>query len=350
MRNSKPAFVFLGLALLGAACTPGKVTGDADGGVWVRASGESGWERRSTIYQDRVSTKTIDEVNVKKFVFSPTDPRKVFLVSYQSGLWFSWKEGYFWDLVLPATVVSDLAIHPTNPSRLYAAVGSTVALSLDEGMHWRSTYQSDATSTVVTSVVVNPDVPSTVYAARSDGNVLISEDSGISWRVHASLGAGVVLENVQFHPQQRNTMYALVSGAGLARSRDAGKTWEFFTDAFSSYSGANEARDYALVPSGIVYASRYGLLRSLNHGTDWTSLPLISLSRGSGDANVYALAVNPENPLEIFYGTASTLYQSVDGGFNWIPRPLPSTRRASALAFYPGDPNLLFLGVTVPRN
>ncbi|MBI2637014.1 MAG: hypothetical protein HYW81_02370, partial [Parcubacteria group bacterium] len=193
----------------------------------------------------------------------------------------------------------------------------------------------------------SPSNPDTVYAATNAGDLLVSDDNGISWRVHAALGAGTVLEKMQFHPQQPRTMYALAAGKGLARSEDAGAHWAFFTDAFSSFSGADDPRDYALIPSGIVYASTHGLLRSLNQGHDWTSLPLISSHQ---DANLYALAVNPQNPLEIFYGTASTLYHSLDGGFNWIPRQLPTTRRASSLAFYPADLRLLFMGVSLTRN
>ncbi len=341
------ALVLSATALLGAACTPGSVASEADGGVWATSSGGEQWEQRSTIYEDRVSKKAITEVNAKKFVFSPADPRKVFLVSYGSGLWFSWNQGYFWDLVLPNSAVSDLAIHPENPERLYAAVGSTVAVSTDEGAHWRSTYSSDFTSTLVTSVAVDPKSPNIVYAATNAGDLLISDDNGISWRVHAASGAGTVLEKIQFHPQRPRTMYALARGIGLARSEDAGEHWTFFTDAFSSFSGADDPRDYALIPSGIVYASKYGLLRSLNHGQDWTSLPLISSFK---DANIYALAVNPQNPLEIFYGTTSTLYHSLDGGFNWIPRPLPTTRGTSSLALYPADLKLLFMGVSLTRN
>ena len=338
-----------GIALLGAACTPARSNLEADGGVWVSTDRGETFEQRSTIYEDRVSKKTIGEVNVARFVFSPADSAKMFAVSERSGLWFSWNQGFFWDLILPSTDVSDLAVHPENPSRLYAAVGSAVAVSQDEGVHWKSVYTSDNPGIAITSVAVNPSAPSTVYAATSIGDVLISEDSGTSWRVHASLGGGVQLLRMQFHPNRRDTMYALAPGKGLARSMDAGKTWSYFDEVFSPYTGTNDPRDFALIPSGVVYASRYGLLRSLNHGEDWVSLPLISGSPPR-DANVYSVAVNPTNPLEVFYGTTSTLYHSLDGGFNWIPRPLPSTRTARALALHPANPSVLFMGLSISRR
>ncbi|OJI06475.1 hypothetical protein BK004_03320 [bacterium CG10_46_32] len=347
MNYTKLVACLFGAVLLGAACRPGNVTGEADGGVWVTSTSGEEWAQQAIIYEDKISKKTIGDLNVKKFIFSPADPRKIFLISSKSGLWFSWNQGYLWDLILPNNGVSDLAIHPNNPKLLYAAVGSSVAVSTDEGVHWRSTYTSDSTSTLITTLAINPNTPNTVYAATSNGDILISEDSGVSWRVHTALGSGTILEKMQFHPSRPSTLYAIAQGKGLMRSEDAGENWEFFADSFSSFSGTNDPRDFALIPSGIVYASKYGLLRSLNQGKDWTSLPLIS---GPRDANIYALAVNPQNPLEIFYGTTSTLYHSLDGGFNWIPRPLPSTRRASALVFYPEDQKLLFMGVSLSRN
>ncbi|MDZ4221838.1 MAG: hypothetical protein U1C18_03090, partial [Patescibacteria group bacterium] len=186
----------------------------------------------------------------------------------------------------------------------------------------------------------------TVYAGTSVGDLLISDDNGLSWRVHAALGSGVALSNMQFHPQRSQTMYALVPGKGLARSQDSGANWSYFEEAFAEFSGANDPRDYALIPSGVIYASRYGLLRSLNHGQDWVSLPLIS---GPRDANIYSLAVNPGNPLEVYYGTTSTLYHSVDGGFNWIPRSLPTTRAARELVLDPTNSNVVFMGASIAR-
>lgn len=348
MRHTHKLIIALaGAALLGAACTPSRANLGADGGAWVSLNGGESWEQRSTVYEDRVSKKTIAEINIKRFVFSPADPRKMFAVSEKAGLWFSWNHGYFWDLILPTTEVADIALHPENPSRIYAAVGSTVALSADEGVHWRSVYTSDNPGILITSVAVAPNSPATVYAATSIGDLLISEDNGTSWRVHASLGPSARLERMQFHPSRPETMYALAPGIGLARSEDSGKTWSYFAEAFKGYSGASDPRAVVLIPSGIVYASRYGLLRSLNHGADWTSLPLIS---GSRDANIYSLAVNPKNPLEIFYGTTSTLYHSLDGGFNWIPRPLPTTRATSEFALDPANPGVLFMGTSITRR
>ncbi|MDP3995304.1 MAG: hypothetical protein Q8P78_01675, partial [bacterium] len=94
MRTFKLGIALAAIALLGAACTPGTVTTNPDGGVWVTETGGESWEQRSTVYEDRLAKKTMGEVNVLRIVFSPADSRKMFAVTQKSGLWFSWNQGY----------------------------------------------------------------------------------------------------------------------------------------------------------------------------------------------------------------------------------------------------------------
>ena len=148
---------------------------------------------------------------------------------------------------------------------------------------------------------------------------------------------------MQFHPQKPDTIYAAIENVGLIRSLDDLKTWESFEEEFAEYDSSNVYRDFVLIPSGVVYASKHGLLRSLNHGKDWASLPLIS---GKNDSNIYALAVNPDNPLEIYYGTKSNFYHSIDGGFNWVPRTLPTTRTTSDILINPNNTDTIYMGVS----
>lgn len=336
--------ILFSIALLGAACTPGTVTvqSTTDGGIWTSSNNGETWEQMVNIYTDRASKKTISNLDIKKIVFSTKDERKIFIISERNGLWVSWNSGHNWDLVLPNISVNDIAIHPDNSRRIYAAVGSSIAVSDDEAVTWKSTYTSDNASAFISSIVLNPDNPAIVYASTSDNNILISDNSGISWRIHAEIGAKAVLQDMQFHLSQTNkekahtSIYAIDKTKGLAVSHDTGKNWEFFDIK-------GDPRDYKLIPAGIIYASSTGLFRSLNFGNDWTDLPLISGKNGS---NIYSIAVDPDNALEIFYGTKSTLYYSFDGGFNWIPRSLPTARAVSELMIHPDQSNTIYMGVS----
>ncbi|MBU2575691.1 hypothetical protein KKF64_01210 [Patescibacteria group bacterium] len=342
MEKIKFLIILLSAALIGAACAPTVISNDSDGGIWVSENNGEIWEQRINIYYDRAGAKTIGNLDIKEIIFSSQDNRKIFIISEKNGLWVTWNSGYNWDLIFRNTSINDMAIDRENPRRLYLAFGHNIAVSNDEGVHWKSTYISDDTTAFITSLVLDPDNSNVLYAATNKQNILISENSGISWRVHTELPRGIILENMQFHSNEldldskQRSIYAIAQTKGLFKSKDAGKTWELFDIA-------GEPRDYKLIPSGVVYASSSGLFRSLNFGKDWTSLPLIS---GKNDANIYALAINPEDPLEIFYGSRSTLYHSVDGGFNWIPRSLPSARSSSEIIIHPDDPDTLYMGVS----
>jgi photosystem II stability/assembly factor-like uncharacterized protein len=343
MTKIKLLLVTSALVFIGAACTPGSIENNADGGIWVSSDAGEEWEQRVVVHVDRRNNITISNLDIKKLVFSPGDSRKIFAVTERNGLWVSWNSGHNWDIILPNSHVADIAVDPKNTLRLYAAVNGDIALSKDEGITWSSAYTSDDPSITITSLELDIKNSNTIYAATSIGELLVSENAGVSWRVLSTISEQHAILRIEFHPTLKNTMYALVSKVGLARSRNNGNAWELFTETFSDFRGADEPRDFALILSGIVYASKFGLLRSLNQGRDWTALPLIS---GARDANIYSLTVNDNNPLEIFYGTKSTLYRSVDGGFNWIPRQLPTTRVATELVVHPEDKATLMMGVS----
>src|SRR3989338_9056317 len=290
MQKIKLLMLVSAIAFLGAACTPGVGGVAGDGGVWFSLNRGERWEKKVLIHADGASRQTINSLDFHKLVFSPQDSRKIFALSAQGGLWISWNAGNNWDLIISASGVNDIAIHPTQPRTFYVAVGASIAKTESDGDVFKAVYTNDQKLNEVASLAL--------------------------------------------HPAKPDIMYAGISGRGLAKSTDKGKNWKFFE--------ASEFRDFVLIPTGIIYASRHGLLRSLNQGQDWVNLPLIS---DKNDSNIYSLAVNPKNPLEIFYGTRSTFYRSLDGGFNWIPRSLPTTRASLSILINPDNQDMIYLGV-----
>ncbi len=89
-------------------------------------------------------------------------------------------------------------------------------------------------------------------------------------------------------------------------------------------------------------SSEYGILKSTDNGSTWTSVPLVT---ASGEVTVRAIGVAPENGDTIYYGTASTFYRSTSGGSAWSTSDLPGTRGASVIHVDAADANNIFLGV-----
>lgn len=341
MHKIKLSTILLSVVFLGAACTPGSLGVSDDAGVWFSANRGERWEQKSLVYADRTGRKTITDIDIHQLMASPQDNRKIFALSREGGLWMSWNAGNNWDLILPSSAINDLAIQPNNAKVYYVAAGSSIVKTENEGDTFKAVYTSDQKTNEITSLALHPKNYNLLYAGTIAGEILVSENAGVSWRVVTKLGS--IIRRLAIHPNAAETMYAAVGNLGLARSTDQGKNWSYFTEDFKEFNGANDYRDFVLVPSGVVYASRYGLLRSLNQGRDWTSLPLLS---DKGNSNIYTLAVNVNNPLELYYGTKSTFYRSVDGGFNWIPRALPSTRAATAILISPANADTIYLGVS----
>ncbi|MEK7125783.1 MAG: hypothetical protein AAB880_02590 [Patescibacteria group bacterium] len=341
MRKIKLLTILLTITFLGAACTPGNLGVTDDAGAWLSLNRGENWQQKVLVFADHVSRKTMADIDIHQLVFSPQDNRKIFALSREGGLWMTWNAGNNWDLILPSSAVNDLAITPNNGKIYYVATGPSIAKTENEGDIFKAVYTSDQKTNEITSLALHPKNTNLLYAGTSSGEILVSENAGVSWRVVTKLSG--IIRRLAIHPNAPDIMYAAVGNTGLARSTDNAKNWDYFTEAFKEYNGANDYRDFVLVPSGIVYASRYGLLRSLNQGRDWTNLPLLS---SEGNSNIYALAVNMNNPLELYYGTRSTFYRSVDGGFNWIPRNLPSTRAATAILISPDSADKIYLGVS----
>lgn len=340
MHKIKLLVLFLSFIFLGAACTPGSLGVVNDAGVWVSADQGEHWRQKVLVYGDRTTQKTISDVDIQKIVFSPQDSRKIFGLSRQTGLWVSWNAGNNWDSILSSQPANDLAIDPINPKIYYVAIGSSIAKTENDGDSFRAIFTNDKKTIEVNALAIRPDKTNIIYAGTSSGELMYSENSGATWRILTTLEAGI--KKLAIHPENVNILYAGISGKGLAQSVDGGKNWAYFTESFKNFSGTAEFRDFVFLPKGILYASRYGLLRSLNQGKDWVSLPLLS---SKDDSNIYSLAINSKNPLEIYYGTRSTFYHSIDGGFNWIPRTLPSTRAAMAISIDPNNQSTIYLGV-----
>ena len=75
----------------------------------------------------------------------------------------------------------------------------------------------------------------------------------------------------------------------------------------------------------------------LDGGATWRNL------FSSSSSGVYALAVNPQNPTVIYFGTDAGVVQSTDGGESWTPMP-GSPDRVRLLTLDPQDPNTIYAG------
>jgi hypothetical protein len=127
--------------------------------------------------------------------------------------------------------------------------------------------------------------------------------------------AGVIVD-----PANPDRITLASAGGGLWGSMDQGATWRPLTDdqptlsmgAIAAapnspnivYAGTGEGNNWS--PQGM------GLLRSSDGGLTWKHVPAATLM---GRA-IFALAIDPNNPLHLLVATTNGLFESIDGGDN----------------------------------
>ncbi len=292
---------------------------------------------------------------------------------FGDGVWRSADGGITWSHVssrFTGESVSDLAVDPTDPSTVYAAVTTGIAgshyvastqhagygiwKSTDSGATWSLVLSFPKADRGATDVVVDPRDPATVVASFFGDGIYVSRDHGNSWRfsqqglpdylldhgTHLALGithpagAGAPTLYTGFDYYDAGGEY---HPARVFKSTDWGATW---SDSSGPGSGPNSVVGYCgdqcyydneIKPdpndANTVYAlGQYnydttppsgGIYRSVDGGATWTDLGW------NMHPDFHALAFDPTDSHHIAVGNDGGVWQSTNrGGRNQSGDPL----------------------------
>jgi photosystem II stability/assembly factor-like uncharacterized protein len=194
--------------------------------------------------------------------------------------------------------------------------------------------------------------PTRLYGALFGGDIIVSQDSGASWRTIKRFD--YKLKYAVTDPQYAGRIYVATAQNGGYRSDDGGATWVSMNKGLRDFNGAETFYRLILNPSqknSLFWVSKYGIVKSDDAGTTWKSVPLIT---PPGSVTIYAFAVSPTNPKEMYYtgtilgenSSRSTFYKTVDGGANWTTKKLPTNTIPIFIEVNPKDTNLVFMSFT----
>lgn len=224
--------------------------------------------------------------------------------------------------------IGDFAIHPSNPSEIYAAVASGgVWKSSNSGTTWSPIFDSYG-SFSVGCLALDPNNPHTLWVGTGENNsqrsvafgdgVYLSRDGGKSF-TNMGLKDSEHIGMIRVDPGDSNIVYVAAQGPlwksggerGLYKTADGGKTWERLLHV-DDETGINEVH---LDPrdSDVLYASAYQRRRHV-----WT---LVNGGPGSG------------------------VHKSVDGGRTWrkLTSGLPGTDKGRiGLGIPPTNPDMIY--------
>jgi len=238
--------------------------------------------------------------------------------------------------------VRDVAVHPTDPTIIYAASASGgVWKTTNDGASW-SALTDQQCSLATGAIAIDPVNPRIVYAGTGEPRVtsgcglLRSTDDGATW---TNLGASVVtggtwrvlIDPTTAGSAERTTIYVGTT-TGMFRSFDSGRSFERLTVGAGDLwmDPQNPRRLYAATQPGNAGGA---LFTSSDGGTTWTAL-----TTGLPAFNYAKLAISPQS--RVIYAALGDrsdaalagLFRSVDGGQSWTPLGRSMTRPACRAA------------------
>ncbi|HEX6701020.1 MAG TPA: hypothetical protein VF101_09855 [Gaiellaceae bacterium] len=302
------------------------LAGAANGGVWESFDRGGSWAPRT----DYAATLTVGAI-----AFDRTNPRTVYCGLGEGNWWFflgagilrSSDGGASWSTLCTAPFVGqgfyDLAVDPSDGTRLYAATTGGLYVSSDGGVTWT---QRRAVRTYSIQITPPGGGGAEVLAACADG-LWRSMNRGNNWNTVALPGApanGFNRIAVAIAPSDPTVAYAWAAGQNPATPylwRRAGGNWTLQP----TVPGVNTNQSWydwfvGVSPDNAnqVYCGAISVHRGDLAGTTWTWRDIAS--KPSGDSihpDSHAIAFEPGNANTIYVGNDGGLFRSPDRGITW---------------------------------
>jgi photosystem II stability/assembly factor-like uncharacterized protein len=318
----------------------------ADGGIFKSTDKGDNWTQKVAVSTASTDKQTIGGVNVVSIVQDPQDSNAIYIGTANSGLFYSYDGGDSWQrpAQLSSGRVASVAVHPKDKCIVYATSTNRLLKSEDCSRTWSVVYLDARLDRQTTTVVVDFFNPNIVWVATDAGDVLKSIDNGRSWSNSETFKSAILKMAIVSSDSRR--IYVATKTHGVWRTDNGGDDWIDLSSKYDTFSGALEFFDLVVGksdPAVVIMANRYGLLRSRDFGDSWEGVDLLTPPRST---LIYSVAIDPKDVNAIYYGTAITFYQSPNGGVNWIPKKLPTTRTATVLQVDNVNSSVLYMGVT----
>ncbi len=325
------------------------------GGIWKTENSGTTWQPLFD-KEDSYSTGCI--------TIDPTNPHTVWVgtgenvggrhVGYGDGVYKSNDDGKTWrNMGLKASEhISKIIVHPENPDIVWVAAqgplwskGGERGLykTVDGGKTWKKTLGDEAW-TGVTDIAIDPHNPDRLYAATwqrqrnvaaymgggPGSGIYRSEDGGESWeKLTEGLPDGDMGKiGLAISPQKPDVVYAVIelnrrSGA-FYRSENRGSSWKKMSETVAGGTGPHYYNELYASPHQFdkVYLADVRFKVTDDGGKTFSTVP-----EKDKHSDNHALAFIEDEPGFLLAGTDGGLYVSHDGAKNWrfIPN-LPVTQ------------------------
>lgn len=326
------------------------------------------WNNVSISENKRVSFPS----QILSVAFHPRNADTIYLGTQGSGLWKSTTGGASWapvddksNVLSPRADIYRVAVSTSSPDTMYVAVFQNnlgrLLRSDDGGQNFRQVYFVTANKFAVFDVNVSPTDPEHVTIVTGQGGILESQNGGATWHVIKWFTGA--LTGLFIDPNNPSNIYVVTANGLLYRTVDHGDNWievgvdvehqtkaspylpeqNYYHPFFSLSRQTVETIFFDPTNFNKIYiGSSQGLLRSLDGGFTWQTLPVLIPPEA---LPVTAIAINPQAPNIIYAAASNQLHQSSDGGVNWRVETLSVKNRIKMLLIHPLNPDRMFLVV-----
>jgi photosystem II stability/assembly factor-like uncharacterized protein len=249
--------------------------------------------------------------------------------------------------------IADIAVHPTNRSVWYVAVGSGgLWKTTNAGTTWTPVFD-DQPSYSVGTVALDPTNPDVVWVGTGENvsgrhvgwgsGVYRSRDGGATW-ANVGLGSSEHIGKILVHPKDGNTVLVAAEGPlwasggdrGVYKTTDGGEAWSHVLD-IDEETGVTDLEFDPSTPKTL-YAAAYqrrrhvwgfmgggpesGIYKSVDGGDTWRQ---VTTGLPKGDMGKIGLAVTPADPNRVYAtieadGDERGFYRSTNKGESWERR------------------------------
>jgi len=318
--------------------------GATGGGVWKTENGGTTWNNLS---DGDFRVGTIGAVAVANsdqnvlYVGTGEAPIRGVTTSHGDGVWKSTDAGKTWKHVglEKSGQISAIEIHPSNPDIAFVAVQGQiwgpnaergVYRTRDGGQSWEQVLKVSE-NTGATDLAMDPTNPRILYAAMwnhgrkpwfihsggTDGGIFKSVDGGDSWKkLSGGLPEMIGKIGVDVSASNPQRVYAIIEAepekGGLWRSDDAGETWALINGHRVLHSRAWYYVHIAADPTdeNTVYVMNVPLMKSVDGGKSWERIT-------TPHSDHHDLWINPADSRNLISANDGGATVTFDGGETW---------------------------------
>lgn len=235
--------------------------------------------------------------------------------------------------------IRSLSVSAENPDYICAAGAKQLYLSRNSGLYWEEIFSLQGQAEEINFVAFDTGNASTIYTATTAGLFVAAEqgkqwvktfkkvndaDNDVRWIAQDERGGNL--------PGRQAGMIYLGTRENLYQSEDSGDKWKKVNGGLPQ--STVRAIAFHPVNAQVLYlANTMGLFKSIDNGLTWARIYVTSYKaagNGEEDADtlpeegqdlINCIAVNKNNPKEIFIAAANGVYYSADAGEVWKKLP-----------------------------